>query len=143
MRLQTSDSPVSSLRKGVGSDVRKFRNIVAWQKADDLVVQVYELTKSLPRSEVYGLTSQMRRAAVSVAANIAEGSARPTSKDYIHYLSIAKSSLVEVEYYLHISHRLGYLDSDDYHRIAQVHEEAAKVLYGLTQYIQSQMQSRT
>ena len=64
----------------------KSRNIVAWQKADDLAVQVYELTKAFPKSETYGLTSQVRRAAVSVAANIAEGSARASLKDYVHFL---------------------------------------------------------
>jgi four helix bundle protein len=77
--------------------MRRSRNIVAWQKADDLAVQVYRLTESLPKSEIFGLTAQMRRAAISVAANIAEGSAHATLKDYIHFLFIAKSSLVEVE----------------------------------------------
>ena len=123
--------------------MRDFRNIVAWQKADDSVVHVYELTESLPKSEVYGLTSQIRRAAVSVAANIAEGSARATSKDYIHFLFIAKSSLVEVEYYLHLCHRLSYLNSHDYHRVTQMQKEAARVLQGLIQHIQRQMQSHT
>jgi four helix bundle protein len=123
--------------------VRKFRNIVAWQKADDLVVCIYELTKAFPRSEIYGLTSQVRRAAVSVAANIAEGSARATLKDYTHFLFIAKSSLVEVEYYVHLSHRLGYLDDDSYQSISQIQEEASKILYGLTQHVQRQMQSDT
>ena len=122
--------------------MRKFRNIVAWQKADDLVVCIYKLTESFPESEIYGLTSQMRRAAVSVAASIAEGSARATLKDYVHFLFIAKSSLVEVEYYLHLVHRLVYLDGDSYHRITQAQEEAARVLYGLTQHIQHEMQSR-
>ena len=97
--------------------MRRFRNIVAWQKADDLVLGIYQLTNAFPKSEDYGLTSQMRRAAVSVAANIAEGSARATLKDYVHFLFIAKSSLSEVEYYLHLSHRLGYLDSDKYDSI--------------------------
>mgnify|MGYP001067713658 CR=1 FL=1 len=123
--------------------MRKFRNIVAWQKADDLVVFIYELTETFPKSEIYGLTSQIRRTAVSVAANIAEGSARTSLKDYIHFLSIAKSSLVEVEYYLHLSYRLGYLDSDNYNRMTQIQEETAKVLYGLIQYVQRQMRHET
>ena len=121
--------------------MRNFRNIVAWQKADDLVVHVYKLTELLPESENYGLTAQIRRAVVSVAANIAEGFARATLKDYIHFLFIAKSSLVEVEYYLHLCHRLGYLNSDNYHRVTQVHKETARVLQGLIQHIQCQTQS--
>ena len=123
--------------------MRKFRNIVAWQKADDLAVRVYEFTKSLPKSEIYGLTAQMRRAAVSVAANIAEGSSRASLKDYVCFLSIAKSSLVEVEYYLHLCHRLGYLNNDDYNSINRMQEEASKVLHGLIQHIQRQVQSQT
>lgn len=123
--------------------MRRFRNIVAWQKADDLAVSIYQLTNAFPKSEDYGLTSQMRRAAVSVAANIAEGSARATLEDYVHFLFIAKSSLSEVEYYLHLSHRLGYLDSDKYDSITQVQEEASRVLYGLIQHVQNQMQSET
>jgi len=137
MRLASSVFPRSC------SDVRDFRNIIAWQKADDLVVHIYELTESFPKSENYGLTSQMRRAAVSVAANIVEGSARATLKDYIHFLFIAKSSLVEVEYYLHLCHRLGHLNSDNYHRATQMQKEAARVLQGLIQHIERQMQSHT
>jgi four helix bundle protein len=121
--------------------MRAFRKIIAWQKADDLAVRIYQLTESFSKSEMYGLTSQMRRAAVSAAANIAEGSARPTLKDYTHFLFIAKSSLVEVEYYLHLCQRLGYLDNDEYQEITQLHEEAAKILYGLIQHIQGQMRS--
>ncbi len=123
--------------------MRDFRNIVAWQKADDLAVQVYRLTESLPRSEIFGLTAQMRRAVISVAANIAEGSARATLKDYIHFLFIAKSSLVEVEYYLHLCQRLGYLEGDSYNGITQMQKEAARVLQGLIKHIQRQVQAGT
>ena len=121
--------------------MRDFRNIVAWQKADDLVMRVYELTESFPKSEMFGLTSQIRRAAVSVAANIVEGSARPTLKDYVHFLFIAKSSLVEVEYHLHLCHRLDYVDDDNYRSITQAQKEAARVLQGLIQFIQREIRS--
>ena len=121
--------------------MRAFRKIIAWQKADDLAVRVYGLTESFPKSEIHGLTSQIRRAAVSVAANITEGSARATSKDYVHFLIMARSSLAEVEYYLHLSHRLGHIDGDEYQEMAQLHEESAKVLYGLVQHIQRQMKT--
>ncbi len=118
-----------------------FRNIRAWQKADDLAVIIYQLTKSFPKSEMYGLTSQIRRAAVSVAANIAEGSARASERDYLHFLFIAKSSLVEAEYYLHLSHRLGYLDDGTYERVTQIQRETGKVLQGLIRHIQDRLKS--
>ena len=89
---------------------RDFRKIIAWQKADDLTVEVYHLTKNFPKEELYGLTSQIRRASVSVPANIAEGSTRNHQKEYLQFLFIAKSSLAEVEYYLHLAKRLGYID---------------------------------
>src|SRR5437867_2666267 len=78
---------------------RDFKKIKAWQKADDLAVNVYEITRTFPKEEIYGMTSQMRRAAISVAANIAEGSARNTVRDYLHFLNLAEASLIEVEYY--------------------------------------------
>ncbi len=89
-----------------------FFDIKAWQKADDLAVDVYETTKSFPRDQLYSLTNQMQRAAVSVAANIAEGSGRRTLADYIRFLYIAKGSLTELEYYIHLAKRLGYLTEE-------------------------------
>lgn len=72
--------------------MRDYRNIKAWQEADDLTVAVYEKSRVFPREELYALTSQIRRAAYSVPANIAEGSARGTNKDYLHFLHIARAS---------------------------------------------------
>lgn len=80
--------------------IKSFRDLIVWQQAMALVKQVYLLTKSFPKEETYGLTSQMRRAAVSVPANIAEGSGRGTRKDYQQFLRIAQGSLREVETYL-------------------------------------------
>ena len=111
--------------------VRDFKKIIAWQKADDLAVEVYCLTKSFPKDELYGLTSQIRRAAVSVSANIAEGSVRNHKNEYRQFLFIAKSSLTEVEYYLHLCKRLGYIDGASYQKCSQLQQEAAKVLQGL------------
>ena len=115
--------------------MRDFRTNKAWQKADDLAVKVYEVTrKYFPKEEMFGLTSQIRRAAVSVPANIAEGSGRNTAKDYLHFLYIARGSLTEVENYLHLSHRLGYLDESTYKEVSESRIETAKTLHGLIDY---------
>lgn len=111
-----------------------FFDILAWQKADDLAVDVYESTKSFPRHQLYSLTNQMQRAAVSVAANIAEGSGRRTLTDYIRFLYIAKGSLCELEYYIHLSRRLGYLAETDYQRLDALQDETARVLTGFIRF---------
>ena len=88
--------------------IQSFRDLRVWQAGMELVVGVYELTRTLPKSEIYGLSSQMQRAAVSVPANIAEGHTRGSLKEYLHFLSIARSSLAEVETYLELVQRLSY-----------------------------------
>ncbi len=89
---------------------QNFRNIIAWQKADDLVVEIYHATqKYFPRHELFALTQQLHRTAISVAANIAEGAAKRTTAEYRAYLDNASGSLNEVEYYIHLSRRLGTL----------------------------------
>jgi len=94
-------------------EIRSHRDLKVWQKAMDLAVDVYEATKAFPKSETYGLTSQIRRAVVSVPANIAEGSARRTAKEYCHFLWIAKGSLMETETLLTLAVRLGYTKDGD------------------------------
>lgn len=118
---------------------RDFRKIVAWQKADDLVVEVYHATRFFPREERYGLTAQIREAAVSVAGNIAEGSGRRTLKDFRSFLYNAQGSLSEVEYYLHLAHRLGYLDDANYTRLEEQRAEVGRVLAGFIASIDRQI----
>ena len=89
--------------------VRNYQELVAWQKAMDLVEDVYKLTKHFPREELYALTSQIRRAAVSVPSNIAEGQGRRTTSDFLRHLSIAYGSLREVETQAMIAQRLKYV----------------------------------
>jgi four helix bundle protein len=84
-----------------------YRDLIAWQKAMDLVTAIYRVTGSFPREELYGLTSQLRRAAVSVPSNIAEGQARFSRKEFHHFLSQARGSLVEIETQLMIAENLG------------------------------------
>jgi len=86
--------------------VRSYQDLEVWQKAMDLVVMCYQATKNFPKSEVYGLASQLQRAAVSIPANIAEGRERKYSKEFVQHLSIAYSSLAELETHIQIAQRL-------------------------------------
>ena len=88
--------------------VQSFRDLRVWQAGMELVVGVYELTQTFPKSEIYGLSSQLQRAAVSMPANIAEGHTRSSLREYLHFLSIARSSLAEIETYLELVQRLSY-----------------------------------
>ncbi len=102
------------------------------QKLDDLAVAVYEATQSFPAEERHVLTAQLRRATVSAPANVAEGSGRESRRDYLRFLYIARGSLGEVEYYLHLGTRLGYLTKD--HEVLRLREEAGRTLQGLILY---------
>jgi four helix bundle protein len=94
--------------------MRNYKNIAAWKRADELTITIYAQTKAFPREEIFGLTHQMRKASVSVAANIAEGAARESKREYLHFLYIARGSLAETEYFLHLSEKLGYLSNEDF-----------------------------
>src|ERR1035438_9756760 len=91
------------------SKVSHFRELRVWQGGMDVVETVYRLSAGFPKSELYGLTSQIRRAAVSVPSNIAEGHSRASTKEYLNHLSMAQGSLAEVQTQLEIAKRLGYL----------------------------------
>jgi len=91
------------------SDIRSHRDLLVWQQAMDLTISVYRLTKDWPREELYGLTSRARRAAVSVASNIAEGYGRESRSSYVHFLKISQGSLREIETHIELGMRLGYL----------------------------------
>jgi len=108
--------------------VRSFRDLTVWQKSLDLVEETYRLTKGVPRQELYGLTAQMRRAAISIPANIAEGSTRTTTKDLIRFLTIAKSSLSEVETYAELCLRLGYAEREDIQTLLGLMSEIGAML---------------
>jgi len=118
-----------------------YRKSKAWQKCDNLAMAVYEASRRFPKEETYGLTSQMRRAAVSAPANIAEGSGRKTRKDYLHFLYQARGSLREVEYYIHLADRLGYLTADVREALESAVNEAGSTLHGLIEYWEGQKSS--
>src|ERR1700686_2110288 len=95
-----------------GSMGRSYRDLVAWQKAMKFVTAIYEVTQRFPSEERYGLTNQLRRASVSVPSNIAEGQARFSKKEFHHFLSLARGSLVEIETQLLIAENLRYLPAE-------------------------------
>src|SRR5882724_917493 len=97
--------------------IQTHRDLKVWQLGMDVAEQVYDLTKAFPDCERFGLISQLRRAAVSVPANIAEGNARSSTKEYLRYLSIAVGSLAEVETFLELALRLAYGDPNSIHRM--------------------------
>jgi four helix bundle protein len=88
--------------------ISHYRELVVWQRGMDIVEAVYRVTRAFPKSELYGLTAQVRRAAVSVPSNIAEGQTRATTKEYLNHISMAQASLAEVETQLEIARRLGF-----------------------------------
>ncbi len=116
---------------GVIMTVRHYSELIAWQKAMDLVVTVYRLTGSFPKSEAYGLTSQMRRAAVSVPSNIAEGQGRSTTKDFVHFLHIARGSLQELETQVILAVRLEFLSETTQPEFLSKTTEISRILNGL------------
>jgi four helix bundle protein len=91
--------------------IRSYRDLKVWQTAVELTLEIYRITESFPRSEQFGLTSQLRRASVSVASNLAEGHARTTRGEYRHFLSIARGSAIEVEVQLFLAEQIGYVES--------------------------------
>ncbi len=111
--------------------MRDFHKLRAFELADQLALKVYAVTRTFPREEQFGLTSQLRRAAVSSASNIVEGCARHTKSDYLRFLDIAFGSIQEVEYQLSLSQRLGFLKATDATATLAIAIEASKVLSGL------------
>lgn len=110
---------------------KAFRKLNVWKKADELAFAIYKATVRFPREEIYGLTSQMRRAAVSVPANIVEGSSSFTSDEQRRFYNIARGSLTELEYFIEFSFRLGYLAEANFKSLVQMRDETGKLLNGL------------
>ena len=110
---------------------KPHKRLLAWQKSMELVVLIYEMTRSFPREEAYGLTSQIRRAAVSAPTNISEGAAGRTPEQFKNFLGIAIGSLNEVSTQLEIAQRIGYLDLAAYDKAQNLVDECLALTYGL------------
>jgi four helix bundle protein len=111
--------------------MRDHRKLKAFDLADEIVILIYRMTASFPKEELYGLTSQIRRSAVSVPSNIVEGCARDTQADYVRFLHMAFGSLRELHYQLQLSKRLGFLSNEALSLIEPKVTETEKVLNGL------------
>lgn len=111
--------------------MRDHSKLRAFELADQLAVRVYRITQTFPKNEQFGLTSQMRRAAVSIASNIVEGCARHSQRDYIHFLDMAYGSARELQYQATLAYRLGFLDDGAHEPLAATSEETSRVLNGL------------
>lgn len=115
----------------VSMDVRSYRDLIAWQKAMDLVAEIYSSTQVFPKAEMYGLVSQLRRAAVSVPSDIAEGHARQSTGEFRQFLGHALGSVAELDTQILIGEKLGYLDADRSNNLLSRTREVGKIINGL------------
>jgi len=123
--------------------IASYQQLTVWQKAMDLVVLCYQVSRGFPDMEKYGLASQLQRAAVSIPANIAEGKHRQHTKEFLQHLSIASGSLAELETHLFIGHRLGYIQEPPLNSLLQQTREISKMLSGLKKSLQNKNNSRS
>lgn len=118
--------------------MKTHKNLDVWLRSIDFVTSVYSLTKDFPREELYGLKSQIRRAAVSIPSNIAEGAARQSKKEFLQFLYIALGSSVEVDTQVRISFNLGYIDHSSFELIEKELNDIGKMINGLISYLKKQ-----
>ncbi|NIV32454.1 MAG: four helix bundle protein [Anaerolineae bacterium] len=111
--------------------VRSYRDLQVWQRAKAFAVEIYRTTESFPRREQYGLTNQIRRAAVSIPSNIAEGHIKRSDKVFANHLDIALGSAAELDTQLEIARQVGYLEAQTYQALAAELQEITKMLFGL------------
>ena len=117
--------------------VRSHKELIVWQKAMDLVLAIYRLTDKFPQREIYALTSQMRRAAVSIPSNIAEGRSRNSRKDFTHFLRMAYGSVSELETQLLISGRLSLTDAKEYALSESLLSEVSRMLHAMIKKLEA------
>jgi four helix bundle protein len=116
-----------------------FEKLTIWQKSHEFTKQVYKITSKFPKSELYGITSQLRRASSSVPANIVEGHSRKGTKEFINFLSQARGSLSESQYFLILSKDLGYISSENFSDLINLSEEISKMLNSFINTLRSKL----
>jgi four helix bundle protein len=119
--------------------MRSHHNLDAWKKSIEFVIDVYKATEELPKEEKFGLTSQIRRASVSIPANIAEGAGRKSDKELLYFLSNAQGSASEVETELIIAFKLNYLMKEDFDRLSLALDEIGRLISGLSNYLKNKL----
>src|SRR3972149_4565982 len=108
-----------------------YKNLIAWQKSHSLAITVYKVTKNFPRHELFGLTSQLRRSALSIPTNIVEGYNRKSKKGFVYFIDVALGSLAETEYLIEFAEELNYLEKDKSEDIKNLIAEVGRLLWGL------------
>jgi four helix bundle protein len=119
--------------------IKSYRDLGVWKKAMDLVVLCYQMTRKFPRSEIYGLTNQLQRAAVSIPSNIAEGHQRRHTKEFLQHLSIAYASLAELETDIEIARRLDYIPEDQTNNVLAQAAEIGRMINGLRKSVEKSL----
>ncbi len=127
----------------MSGSIKTFRDLIVWQKSMALVTDLYRASQSFPKHELYGLTSQMRRCAVSVPSNIAEGFGRQATGDYVRFLNIANGSLYELQTQLEISLNLVYLDHEQYKQLDALTREIERMLTSLIRKLKAKQEGQS
>lgn len=122
-------------------NIKSYRDLNVWRQGIELVDQIYRLTRTYPKSELYGVTSQMQRAAVSGPSNIAEGHQRDSTKEFLHHLSIALGSLAELDTLVEVSERLGYVDRARKTSLLQSIDPIGKMMRGLQKSLKTKVRA--
>ncbi len=117
--------------------IKSHRDLIAWQKAMTLTVAIYKITKTFPKEELFGLTSQTRRASASIAANIAEGQGRRLSGEFRQFLGNARGSLLELDTHIELAFRVGYITKQQHNNLQEQINEVGRILNGLMRSINS------
>ncbi len=110
--------------------IKTFRDLKVWEKAHNLVLNIYKTTRHFPREEKYGLVTQLRRAAVSIPTNIVEGFKRKSKREYAYFINIADGSLEETKYHIILAKDLGYIKEDKFNKLMELCDEIGKMLFG-------------
>lgn len=123
--------------------MRNYRDLQVWSKAHNLTLELYRVSRQFPREEIYGITSQLRRAAVSIGANLAEGCGRRTSSELARFVRIAMGSASEVDYHLLLSRDLGFMAADEFTNALAVLIEVRKMLTSFLKSVEEQIETQS